>query len=39
VIGSRTASFEVTLGIVPSVCLLIDIPGKIEDSFYHGKVF
>ena len=44
-IVSHDASFEVgdhdftRMGIVLSVCLLINVPEKIEDSFYHGKVF
>lgn len=26
------------IGSILSVCLLIDIPEKIKDSFYHGEV-
>ena len=26
------------MGIILSVCLLTDVPEKIGDSFYHGKV-
>ena len=44
VIVSRNSTFEVGdhdftgMGIIPSVCLLIDVPEKIEDAFYHGRV-
>ena len=45
VIDSRDSTFQVgdhdftRMGIVPSVCLSIDIPENIEESFYHGKVY
>ena len=45
VIVSHSASFEVAdhdftkCSIVPSVCLLVDIPEEIDGSWYRGKVY